>query len=120
MAEGVRGLLATNERGVVRAEICASLSWRPVELAPGEAVCIDGLVPHYSEANRSAYARRVLIASYAPVTARYRRAVYYAARDAEMRRASAADGRDRISTLADFDGTRVASNASAVGGCTHA
>jgi len=119
MANGVRGLLASDERGVVRADICASLTWQPVELAPGEAVCIDGLVPHYSEANRSAHSRRVLVASYAPVTARYRRAAYYAARGAEMRRASAADGRDRISTLADFEGTQVASSASAADRCTH-
>jgi hypothetical protein len=119
MAEGVRGLLATDERGVVRAETCATLTWHPVELAPGEAVGIDGLVPHYSEANGSAHARRVLIASYAPVTARYRRADYYAARDAQMRRASAADGRDRISTLADFDGSRVTTGAPAVSVCTH-
>ena len=113
-------MLATDERGVVRAEICATLTWHPVELAPGEAVCIDGLVPHYSEANRSDHARRVLVASYAPVTAHYRRAAYYAARSAEMRRASAADGRDRISTLADFNGTRVASGAPPVDVCAHA
>jgi len=119
MGEGVGALLATDERGVVRADICATLTWVPVELAPGEVVCIHGLVPHYSETNRSAQARCVLVASYAPVTECYRRDTYYAARRLSMERASAADGRDRISTLADFDGTRVVSRSPAVEVCTH-
>jgi len=119
VAEGVGEQLATDDRGVVRAEICETLAWRPVELAPGDAVCIDGLVPHYSEANRSPHARRVLVASYAPVSAGYRRSAYYAARAAAMERATAADGRTRISTLADFDGTRAAAPAAPAEECTH-
>jgi len=120
MAEGVGGVLATDERGVVRADISATLTWFPAELAPGDAVCIDGLVPHCSQANRSARSRRVLVASYAPVTARYGRVAYYAARRVAIERASEADGRSRISTLADFDGIPVVSAASAADLCTHA
>jgi hypothetical protein len=82
-------------------------------------VCIDGLVPHYSDANRTARSRRVLVASYAPDTEGYTRTQYYAARSDAMTRSSALDGRFRISTLADFDGAEVAPDASAVDRCTH-
>jgi hypothetical protein len=44
---------------------------------------------------------------------------YYAARDEVMTRSSAADGRFRISTLADFAGAEVAPDAPAVEQCTH-
>ena len=53
VATGVDKLLDTDERGVVRAEVVADLDWSPIELAPGDALCIPGVLPHYSEANRS-------------------------------------------------------------------
>jgi hypothetical protein len=120
LADGVEEPLPTDERGVVRADIVAGLRWDPAELAPGDAVCIDGLTPHYSEANRSGRPRRVLVASYAPASEGYGRDGYYAARQAEMTSASARDGHFRISTLADFDGAEVASAEPAVERCTHA
>jgi hypothetical protein len=96
------------------------LTFRPAELQAGDAVCIDGFAPHYSEANRSAHARRVLVASYAPASEGYSRAQYYAARQDVMADASARDGRFRISTLADFEGDEVAPDEVASGACTHA
>ena len=119
IADGVDGPLPTDDRGVVRADVAAGLSWRPVELAPGESVCIDGWAPHYSEANRSDQPRRVLVASYAPASTGYDRDTYYRARQAAMNEAVAADGRFRISTLADFDGIEVESAAPRVEACTH-
>ena len=50
------------------------LTFEPAELQAGDAVCIDGFAPHYSEANRSAAPRRVLVASYAPASEGYSRA----------------------------------------------
>jgi ectoine hydroxylase-related dioxygenase (phytanoyl-CoA dioxygenase family) len=118
LAGGVGDVLPVDDRGVVRDDIAQQLEWFPAELAPGDAVCIDGVAPHYSEANQSRAARRVLVASYAPTAEQYTRAQYYAARGAEMRDATARDGRFRISTLADFDGTEVHIDATPER-CTH-
>jgi Phytanoyl-CoA dioxygenase (PhyH) len=118
-AGGVAEVLPVDERGVVRADIVERLVWQPAELRGGDAVCIDGLAPHYSEANRAGAARRVLVASYAPVCEGYTRAQYYDARRDEMAQATARDGRFRISTLADFDGTQVAAPRRSGDRCDH-
>ena len=119
LAEGVDEQLPTDERGVVRADVVDSLRWAPAELAAGDAVLLDGLAPHYSEANRGERRRRVLVASYAPAAEHYSRDRYYSARAETMRRASQEDGRFRISTLADFDGVEVAADRAASDRCTH-
>ena len=111
-------VLPVDDRGVVRADIADSLDWFAVELASGDAVCIDGLAPHYSETNRGDVPRRVLVASYAPATEKYTRAHYYSQRSKRMRDETERDGRFRISTLADFDGAEVATDA-ATDHCTH-
>jgi 2-aminoethylphosphonate dioxygenase len=120
LADGVDLELATDDRGAVRADVAAALTFRPAELSAGDAVCIDGFAPHYSEANRSPHARRVLVASYAPASESYSRAQYYAARRSTMADASARDGRFRISTLADFEGDEVTPDVVAADVCTHA
>jgi hypothetical protein len=119
IAPDVEEVLATDERGVVTAGVVDGLNWSPLELAAGDAVCLTGVAPHYSEANRSDRPRRFLVASYSPLSEQYGRAQYYAARRIAMDRASATDGRFRISTLADFEGLEVAPAASAQGACTH-
>jgi Phytanoyl-CoA dioxygenase (PhyH) len=118
LAAGVSDLLPVDERGVVRAEVASELEWFPAELNAGDAVLIDGLAPHYSQANDSDGSRRVLIASYAPRRERYDRERYYRERGDRMRRDTERDGRFRISTLADFEGTEVAAEA-ATDRCTH-
>ena len=118
LAGGVDEVLPVDDRGVVAAEVGAALDWFAVELAAGDAVCIEGLTPHYSETNRGDTPRRVLVASYAPTTEQYTRELYYAARGDRMRRETERDGRFRISTLADFDGAEVAPEVSA-DRCTH-
>jgi ectoine hydroxylase-related dioxygenase (phytanoyl-CoA dioxygenase family) len=119
LATDVDEVLPVDDRGVVRADVGATLEWTPAELAPGDAVCIDGLAPHYSEANTSDAARRVFVASYAPVSEGYSRDTYYGARRDRMKDAIARDGRFRISTLADFDGVEVAAAGIATDRCTH-
>ena len=119
LAEGVEEPLPTDERGVVRDDVVDSLRWAPAELAAGDDVLLDGLTPHYSEANRGDRRRRVLVASYAPADEHYSRDRYYSARAETMRRASQEDGRFRISTLADFDGVEVAAEGAASDRCTH-
>jgi hypothetical protein len=120
MADDVGELLAVDDRGVVRADVAEELVWEAAELAPGEVVVIHGLAPHFSDANRSARPRRVLVASYAPVREGYRREHYYRARGEAMETATARDARYRISTLADFDGVEVSGAVAAVDRCTHA
>jgi ectoine hydroxylase-related dioxygenase (phytanoyl-CoA dioxygenase family) len=116
---GVDEILPTDDRGVVRDDVVSSLSWEPAELAPGDAVLLTGIAPHYSETNHSSLRRRVLVASYAPTSEGYGREGYYAARADTMRRASEQDGRFRISTLADFDGVEVAADVAPPRHCTH-
>jgi ectoine hydroxylase-related dioxygenase (phytanoyl-CoA dioxygenase family) len=120
LAEGVEEVLPVDDRGVVRDDVAAALNWHAAPLAPGDAVFIDGLAPHYSDSNTSAQPRRVLVASYAPAREGYSRAEYYAAREQKMASESARDGRFRISTLADFAGTEVPTEPSPTEHCTHA
>ena len=108
LADGINEVLPVDDRGVVRADVAADLDWFAAELDAGDAVRIDGLAPHYSEANRTDSSRRVFIASYAPASERYSRDRYYGEREERMRRDTERDGRFRISTLADFEGTEVA------------
>jgi len=119
LADGVNEILPVDDRGVVLADAASALEWFPASLAAGDAVRIDGLAPHYSEANNSEVARRVLIASYAPASERYDRVRYYRERDDRMRRDTERDGRFRISTLADFEGVEVAPDTT-TDRCTHA
>jgi hypothetical protein len=119
LADGVTDVLPVDDRGVVRDDVCASLDWYAAELHAGDAVCIEGFAPHYSEANRTDRPRRVLVASYSPVSDGYTREQYYAARADTMTKASAGDGRFRISTLADFAGTEVPTTAVNGQRCTH-
>jgi hypothetical protein len=60
----------------------------------------------------------VFIASYAPARERYDRDRYYGERRELMQRDTERDGRFRISTLADFEGTEVATLTSSEH-CTH-
>jgi hypothetical protein len=118
IAGDVHEVLAVDDRGVVRADVAQTLEWSAIELRAGDALCIDGLAPHYSESNRGDDPRRVLVASYAPVSEGYGRDDYYERRRNRMRAETERDGRFRISTLADFDGTEVAVGAP-VDRCTH-
>jgi hypothetical protein len=120
LAGGVDSVLPVDDRGVVRDDVASTLGWQAAPLEPGDAVLLDGLAPHYSEANHSHAARRVLVASYAPAAEGYSREQYYSARAATMQQASASDGRFRISTLADFEGVEVDTPDAATEHCTHA
>ena len=53
--------LPTDDRGVVEAHVTDALDWQIVELAPGDALMIDGWAPHWSGANDTDRPRRVLV-----------------------------------------------------------
>jgi Phytanoyl-CoA dioxygenase (PhyH) len=118
LAGGVNEVLPVDDRGVVRADAASDLDWFAAELQAGDAVRIDGLAPHYSEANKTDSSRRVFIASYAPEREGYDRERYYRERDERMKADTERDGRFRISTLADFEGTEVAADVTPER-CTH-
>ena len=84
-----------------------TLTFEPAELAGGRRGVHRRLRAALQRGQSQRSARRVLVASYAPVSEGYSRAQYYAARRATMADASARDGRFRISTLADFEGDEV-------------
>jgi hypothetical protein len=120
VAPAVDEPLPVDDRGVVAPQVAAALSWVPAELAPGDALCIAGLLPHFSEANHGPRPRRVLVASYAPAGEGYGRDRYYAARALAMHQARDRDARFRISTLADFEGMEVVGAPGAAGdACSH-
>jgi Phytanoyl-CoA dioxygenase (PhyH) len=106
LATEVDEQLPTDDRGVILEEVVSSLEWHPIELGPGDTVCLAGSAPHFSKANEGATRRRVLVASYAPRQEGYTRGHYYAAREASMTRSSETGEDFRISTLADFEGRR--------------
>jgi hypothetical protein len=89
----------------------------PAELAAGGAVMIDGLAPHYSEANGSDAPRRV----FTRLRGRegWQPGALLPSAPWTHAGATRRDGRFRISTLADFEGTEVASGP-APEVCTHA
>ena len=66
IAPEVDHTLPTDDRGVVERHVTDALDWQMVELAPGDALIIDGYAPHWSGANETDRPRRVLVASYAP------------------------------------------------------
>ena len=112
LADGVTELLPVDDRGVVRDDVASD-----ARLVPGRArrrrrgAASTGsrrTTARRTTANRS---RRVFIASYAPARERYDRARYYGERRDLMQRDTKRDGRFRISTLADFEGTEVATQA---------
>jgi ectoine hydroxylase-related dioxygenase (phytanoyl-CoA dioxygenase family) len=119
LAGGVDEVLPVDARGVVQADVCDALTWEAAELAPGDAVILDGFAPHYSDANASASQRRVLVASYTRADAGYDRTTYYTRRAETMNASTERDGRFRISTLADFAGEEVAAASPADDICTH-
>ncbi|MFN3215524.1 MAG: phytanoyl-CoA dioxygenase family protein [Acidimicrobiales bacterium] len=104
------GMLPTDARGCIADDIVAELSWRPVELEPGDIVFFDSYAPHRSETNTSGHSRRTLYLTYNAATAGDLREQYYADKLAEFARVGdTVDGeRVRISVIDDFLGRPVA------------
>ncbi|HUA95041.1 MAG TPA: phytanoyl-CoA dioxygenase family protein [Acidimicrobiales bacterium] len=120
LAPEVSEPLPTDQRGTIDPAVASSLEWVPVDMHPGDALVLHGLAPHFSRANTGSQPRRVLVASYAPVGARYSRDRYYRERRASMLRSAAAGGTTRISTIDDFEGRRTSGDGHpSATACTH-
>ena len=100
-----REILPMDERGCVRADIVASMTWHAVTLTRGQVLWFDSRTPHRSAMNSSAVPRRALYPTYSAARSGDLRADYYAAK----RREFDADepGSHRISLIGDFEGVVV-------------
>jgi ectoine hydroxylase-related dioxygenase (phytanoyl-CoA dioxygenase family) len=99
-------VLPQDERGCIPPDVAEQLSWHPVELAAGEVLFFDGLLPHRSGPNRSTHPRRALYPTYNPLAVGDRREDYYAAKRAAFASPEPTD-RVRLSLLGDFEGIPV-------------
>ena len=59
-----QGLLAQNDSGEISDDVVAGLRWQPLPVSPGDLVFFDSFVPHRSQANTSARARRAMYITY--------------------------------------------------------
>lgn len=100
-------LLPTDERGCVRPDIVAVLTWTPLEVRAGETLWFHSRTPHRSGPNRSRSPRRAIYPTYNALAVGDLRAAYYE----NKRRALAVshgDGvRVALSVIDDFEGRAV-------------
>jgi hypothetical protein len=99
-------VLPLDERGCIRADVVAELTWEPVELAAGDTLWFHSRTPHRSSANTSTVPRRALYPTYNAASAGDLRDAYYAKKLADL---AAADETDRVavSLIGDFEGRPV-------------
>lgn len=57
-------LFPTEKDGTIAKEIAAKLHWVPIECQSGDIILFNSYVPHYSEPNHSAQARRAMFVTY--------------------------------------------------------
>lgn len=101
-------LLPVDERGCVRADVVARLSWEPVPVRAGQCLWFHSRAPHRSGPNESTVARRALYPTYNARSEGDLREAYYRDKLAEFaRREETADGRVQVSLIGDFEGRAV-------------
>lgn len=88
-------------------EVVAGLDWHPVELAPGDLLWFDSLVPHRSGTNVTDQARRALYLTYNAASAGDFRATYYEDKQATFAGLDGEADRARLSITDDFLGRPV-------------
>lgn len=100
-------VLPMDDRGCIRADIVASMTWMPVEVRAGETLWFHSRTPHRSGPNRSSTPRRALYPTYNGASEGDLRHAYYDQKLAEL---AAADGdldRVPVSLIGDFEGRPV-------------
>jgi ectoine hydroxylase-related dioxygenase (phytanoyl-CoA dioxygenase family) len=99
-------VLPVDERGCIRGDDVARLTWAPVEVRAGETLWFHSRTPHRSRANRSTEARRALYPTYNAAAEGDLRAEYYSHKLQEL--SLREDGqRVQVSLIGDFEGRRV-------------
>ena len=63
--------------GSIKPDLCAKITWLPIEAEPGDVVFFDSFVPHYSEPNRSGSSRRAMFFTHNRMKEGDHRVAYY-------------------------------------------
>lgn len=96
-------LLPVDERGCIRADVVAGMTWSPVPVLAGQTLWFHSRTPHRSGPNHSDRPRRALYPTYNAASEGDLRAAYYEAKRAAFAEA-APDDRTRVSLIGDFEG----------------
>lgn len=99
-------LLDMDERGCIRDDIVAAMTWVPVEVAAGDTLWFHSRTPHRSGPNHSVHTRRAIYPTYSAASAGDLRTAYYAQKLAELAEADSGD-RVPVSLIGDFEGRPV-------------
>ena len=100
-------VLPMNERGCIRHDVVAAMSWTPVEVRSGETLWFHSRTPHRSGPNRSSLPRRALYPTYNGGSEGDLRSAYYQQKRAELAAAGSDPDRVPVSLIGDFEGRAV-------------
>jgi len=100
-------LWPADEAGCIRADVVATMAWRPVPVRAGDTLWFHSRTPHRSGPNLSSRPRRALYPTYNALSAGDLRADYYRQKAAELARSSAGGDRVPVSLIGDFQGRPV-------------
>src|SRR5262245_6091946 len=92
--------------GCIRADVVATMTWRPAPVRAGDTLWFHSRTPHRSGPNRSATPRRALYPTYNARSAGDRREDYYRQKAAELA-ATPPGERVPVSLIGDFQGRSV-------------
>ncbi len=101
-------VLPMDDSGCIRADVVASMTWMPVEVAAGQTLWFHSRTPHRSGPNRSGVPRRALYPTYNAASEGDLRTDYYREKLAAFADSAAPDDRVRVSLIGDFQGRPVA------------
>ena len=100
-------VLPTDDRGCLRHDVEAAMSWTSVEARAGDTLWFHSRAPHRSGPNRSPTARRALYPTYNAASEGDLRAAYYEQKLAELAVANGDPDRVPVSLIGDFEGRPV-------------
>ncbi len=100
-------LLPMDERGCIRDDVVATLSWQAVDVAAGQTLWFHSRTPHRSGPIRSQSSRRALYPTYNALAEGDLREAYYQEKVAEFARSEGEHDRVQVSLIGDFEGRPV-------------
>jgi hypothetical protein len=100
-------VLPTDDSGCIRADVAASMTWIPVDVAAGQTLWFHSRTPHRSGPNRSNTPRRALYPTYNAASEGDLRTDYYREKLASFSDHDAPGDRVRVSLIGDFQGRPV-------------
>jgi hypothetical protein len=100
-------VLPMDERGCVRADLAAAMTWDTVEVPAGSTLWFHSRTPHRSGANPSGGDRRAIYPTYNARSEGDLRGEYYRRKLAEFASSDGPSDRVRVSLINDFEGRPV-------------